>query len=87
MDRNLWGVPKDPPGRNRVQEFKSDTLKMTENQIQFVNLEVVKELLATQEIAFRSSLQLFLTDIRDEVRSVGKDLMNSGEAWNSLKVN
>ena len=46
---------------------------MTENQIQFVTLEVVKELLATQERAFHSSLQLFLTDIRDEVRSVRKD--------------
>ena len=46
---------------------------MTENQIQFVTLEVVKELLATQERAFHSSLQVFLTDIRDEVRSVRKD--------------
>ena len=46
---------------------------MTENQIQFVTLEILKELLATQERAFHSSLQLFLTDIRDEVRSVRKD--------------
>ena len=46
---------------------------MTENQIQFVTLEVVKELLATQERAFHSSLQLFLTDIKDEARSVRKD--------------
>ena len=46
---------------------------MTENQIQFVTQDVVKELLATQERVFHSSLQLFVTDIRYEVRSVRKD--------------
>ena len=56
---------------------------MTENQIQFVTLEVVKELSATQERAFHSSLQLFLTYIRDEVRSVRKDF---DELRRSLKV-
>ena len=46
---------------------------MTENQIQFVTLDIVKEFLATQERAFHSFLQLFLTDIRNKVRSVRKD--------------